>query len=310
MCHPDSYFRNSDLGWSLKFQGFTGKITHGGWWDISSRYCTKMMSEKAAVGMWGPTDHPKNSCGHGKIQWIWEGARFSSKADRINLNHRDFALLQKNIVVEKWKFAKEKWNVKSNLLRSVPFFFKATKQTIYHFVDQRFGYVCVLFVCVRVCVSYCAFVGRLESRSVCLPKSPEFFEVTSSCTSRNWPMVALRIDFFKRWVEHTVDGRNPANQLRLVVYPIIYRVLHIPGGAGFLPSTVCVCLFFGSSKLFEEVVVLKAFLYRWWCSNDNFGFVTPKLGEMIHFQEYFSNGLVQPPTSVLLFLPFWGEMKR
>ncbi len=36
----------------------------------------------------------------------------------------------------------------------------------------------------------------------------------------------------------TVDGRNPANQLRLVVYPIIYRVLYIPGGAGFLPSTV------------------------------------------------------------------------
>ena len=29
-----------------------------------------------------------------------------------------------------------------------------------------------------------------------------------------------------------------ANQLRLVVYPIIYRVLCIPGGAGFLPSTV------------------------------------------------------------------------
>ena len=33
-------------------------------------------------------------------------------------------------------------------------------------------------------------------------------------------------------------GRNPANQLRLVVYPIIYKVLYIPGGAGFLPSTV------------------------------------------------------------------------
>ena len=28
----------------------------------------------------------------------------------------------------------------------------------------------------------------------------------------------------------TVDGRNLANQLRLVVYPIIYEVLHIPGG--------------------------------------------------------------------------------
>ncbi len=38
--------------------------------------------------------------------------------------------------------------------------------------------------------------------------------------------------------DDTVDGRNPANQLRLVVYPIISRLLNIPGGAGFLPSTV------------------------------------------------------------------------
>ena len=28
------------------------------------------------------------------------------------------------------------------------------------------------------------------------------------------------------------------HQLRLVVYPIIYKVLYIPGGAGSLPSTV------------------------------------------------------------------------
>ena len=28
------------------------------------------------------------------------------------------------------------------------------------------------------------------------------------------------------------------NQLRLTVYPVIYRVLYIPGGAGCLPSTV------------------------------------------------------------------------
>ena len=35
-----------------------------------------------------------------------------------------------------------------------------------------------------------------------------------------------------------VYGRNPANQLRLVVYPTLYKVLYIPGGAGFLPSTV------------------------------------------------------------------------
>ena len=36
---------------------------------------------------------------------------------------------------------------------------------------------------------------------------------------------------------NTVDERNPANQLRLVVYPIIYRfyrVLYIPVGAGCL----------------------------------------------------------------------------
>ena len=37
----------------------------------------------------------------------------------------------------------------------------------------------------------------------------------------------------------TLDGKNPArNQLRLVVYPIIYRVSYIPGGAGYQPSTL------------------------------------------------------------------------
>ena len=36
----------------------------------------------------------------------------------------------------------------------------------------------------------------------------------------------------------TVDGINPASQLRLVVYHIIYRVLYIWGGPWFLPSTV------------------------------------------------------------------------
>ena len=37
----------------------------------------------------------------------------------------------------------------------------------------------------------------------------------------------------------TVDGSEILHQLRLVVFPIIYRVSYIPGGAGFLPSTVC-----------------------------------------------------------------------
>ena len=34
----------------------------------------------------------------------------------------------------------------------------------------------------------------------------------------------------RNWI-NTVDGRNPANQLRLIVYPTInYKVLYIPGG--------------------------------------------------------------------------------
>ena len=37
---------------------------------------------------------------------------------------------------------------------------------------------------------------------------------------------------------YTVDWSNPANQLRLVVDPIIYKVSYMQGGAGFLPSTV------------------------------------------------------------------------
>ncbi len=36
-------------------------------------------------------------------------------------------------------------------------------------------------------------------------------------------------------LNHTVDGNNPANQLKLVVYPIIYKVFfYISAGAGFL----------------------------------------------------------------------------
>ena len=41
-------------------------------------------------------------------------------------------------------------------------------------------------------------------------------------------------------VNPTVDGslKSGDHQLRLVVYPIIYRVSYIPGGAAFQPSTV------------------------------------------------------------------------
>ncbi len=51
------------------------------------------------------------------------------------------------------------------------------------------------------------------------------------------------LSFFGKF--HWVQGsscpnmtNHPANQLRLVVYPIIYMVFYIPVGAEFLPSTV------------------------------------------------------------------------
>ena len=56
---------------------------------------------------------------------------------------------------------------------------------------------------------------------------------------------------FWKWMGYKVSGlwwcleswycwwfRNPANQLRLVVFPMIYKVSYIPGAAGVLPSTV------------------------------------------------------------------------
>ena len=50
-----------------------------------------------------------------------------------------------------------------------------------------------------------------------------------------------------------VDGRNAAHQLRLVVPSIIYRVLYIPGGAGFLPPTV-------ASQVWEKMTGI----FWWW----------------------------------------------
>ena len=44
---------------------------------------------------------------------------------------------------------------------------------------------------------------------------------------------------------HTVDGKNPAPDGK---YPIIYRVLYILGGAGFLPSTVWLYVVHGAHR--------------------------------------------------------------
>ena len=58
---------------------------------------------------------------------------------------------------------------------------------------------------------------------------------------------------------HTVDGRNPANRLRLVVYPNISKVLYIPGGAGFLPSTVSGSFHFRFPR--KETVIIQVFCF-------------------------------------------------
>ena len=64
------------------------------------------------------------------------------------------------------------------------------------------------------------------------------------------------------------------HQLRLVVYPIVFGVSYIPGGAGFQPSTVG-----GGFKYF--------FMFT--------------LGEMIQFEYIICfNGVVQPPTSIFV----------
>ena len=41
-----------------------------------------------------------------------------------------------------------------------------------------------------------------------------------------------------KWLQLLMVQKSGVHQLRLAVYPIIYWVLYIPGGAGFLPSTV------------------------------------------------------------------------
>ena len=51
---------------------------------------------------------------------------------------------------------------------------------------------------------------------------------------------------FVKFTPHTVDERNPAPVevgSWLVVCPIIFKVLYIPSGAGFLPSTASTTIF-------------------------------------------------------------------
>jgi len=53
----------------------------------------------------------------------------------------------------------------------------------------------------------------------------------------NHPYLREKVKMSSAKMDHTVDGQNPAPG-KDDNYPIIDRVLTIPGGAGFLPSTV------------------------------------------------------------------------
>ena len=46
------------------------------------------------------------------------------------------------------------------------------------------------------------------------------------------------LDLFLKEIQLMEKNVRRENQLRLVVYPIIYGVSYMSGGAGFLPSTV------------------------------------------------------------------------
>ena len=79
-------------------------------------------------------------------------------------------------------------------------------------------------------------LGSQTFRNVFLPRVPG---------ARHRQLLRLlQVMFVLQGFIGTVDGQKSGDHhLRLVVYPIIYKTLHIPGGClGFLPSTVG-CLF-------------------------------------------------------------------
>ena len=83
--------------------------------------------------------------------------------------------------------------------------------------------------------------------------------------------------------------RNPPNQLRLVVYPIVYGVLYIPGGClGFLPSTVTVI----QSWLFRLAdVMIQCCLQSFMPSQENM--------KLIHTHRHVSSNCIYHSSSIV-----------
>ena len=93
------------------------------------------------------------------------------------------------------------------------------------------------------------------------------------------------------------------HQLRLVVDPIIYRVLYIPGGAGFLPPTAVAIIFYSTRNRLKRLEDLLSTLKQTiaihnisgLCGGFNGFLCSPrKLGKWSTL--HFSKGL-KPPSS-------------
>ena len=65
---------------------------------------------------------------------------------------------------------------------------------------------------------------RFPSQKACHP-----WQRTTMGETRRWDLPSL---WYRWWL------KSGDHQLRLVVFPIIYKVSYIPGGAGFQPSTI------------------------------------------------------------------------
>ena len=142
-----------------------------------------------------------------------------------------------------WAFSITTWWFQTQLknmivkLDHVPKDQGENKQNVWnHYQDyDKFG--CVFAWRLLGCSTYiCSFKFYIQSRSSKI-------------------YIATRIPYpemlclLPAWLPYGWWKKSGIHQLRLVVYPIIYRVLYIPGGAGFLPSTVsstsfCENLFF------------------------------------------------------------------
>jgi len=85
------------------------------------------------------------------------------------------------------------------------------------------------------------FYIPISNLDVSGPQSPRTIgESTKVSDSRPSGVIPWRIPSSPKWAEMTFLPlmEEFLHQLRSVVYPTIYRVLCMPGGAGFVPSTV------------------------------------------------------------------------